>query len=93
MSDRPPEKSLPILTSDDAAEHFLETADLSEYDLSALRPFSAEFGMKDARVNMRLPSPLLAAVKAAAAADGIPYQRFIRSAVEQALSARTRKAS
>lgn len=93
MSDKHPDRPLPILTLDEDAERFLETADLSEYDLSAMRPFGAEFGMKDARVNMRLPSAQLEAVKAAAAADGIPYQRFIRNAIELALAARDRKAS
>jgi predicted DNA binding CopG/RHH family protein len=35
---------------------------------------------------MRLPEPLLAAVKARAKARGIPYQSFIREALEQALA-------
>ena len=34
---------------------------------------------------MRLPEPLLEAVKARAKARGIPYQRFIREALEQAV--------
>lgn len=93
MSDKHHDRPLPILTSDEDAERFLETADLSQYDLSQMRPFGAEFGMKDARVNMRLPSAQLDAVKAAAAADGIPYQRFIRNAIDLALAARDRKAS
>ena len=44
-----------------------------------------EFGRKDARVNMRLPQPLLEAVKTRAAAIGVPYQRFIRQALEAAV--------
>jgi predicted DNA binding CopG/RHH family protein len=35
---------------------------------------------------MRLPEPLLEAVKARAKARGIPYQRFIREALEQAVA-------
>ena len=35
---------------------------------------------------MHLPKPLLAAVKARAKARGIPYQRFIREALEQAVT-------
>jgi predicted DNA binding CopG/RHH family protein len=35
---------------------------------------------------MRLPETLLNAVKARAQARGIPYQRFIREALEQALA-------
>ena len=38
------------------------------------------------RLNMRLPEELLAAVKDAAADRGIPYQRFIRQALERALT-------
>jgi predicted DNA binding CopG/RHH family protein len=45
-----------------------------------------EFARKDARVNMRLPQPLLAAVKERAKARGIPYQRFIHEALEQAVA-------
>jgi predicted DNA binding CopG/RHH family protein len=40
---------------------------------------------KTKRVNMRLPAPLLSAVKAVAARRGIPYQRFIRLAIEHEL--------
>jgi predicted DNA binding CopG/RHH family protein len=35
---------------------------------------------------MRLPEALLNAVKARAEARGIPYQRFIREALEQAIA-------
>ena len=47
-----------------------------------------EFEKKAARVNMRLPEPLLEAVKERAQARGIPYQRFIREALEKAVSTR-----
>ena len=48
-------KPLPVLLSDEAAEHFLETADLSEYDLSGFKPMRFELQPKGERVNMRLP--------------------------------------
>ncbi len=38
---------------------------------------------KTARVNMRLPEGLIAAVKAKAKALGVPYQRLIREALER----------
>lgn len=82
MSD---DKSLPLFSSDDEAEAFVGSADLTSYDLSALTPTRFEFSSKDARVNMRLPAELLDAVKATAARRGMPYQRFIRQALEQAL--------
>jgi predicted DNA binding CopG/RHH family protein len=44
-----------------------------------------EFEPKTERVNMRLPRTLLDAVKARAAKQGIPYQRYIRQALENAV--------
>jgi predicted DNA binding CopG/RHH family protein len=79
-------KRIPVFQSDAEAEHFVATADLSEYDLSGATPVQFEFEKKAARVNMRLPEPLLAAVKARARARGIPYQRFIREALEHAVA-------
>ncbi len=78
-------KPLPALTSDEAAEGFVDTADLSHYDLSGMIPHSFEFAKKSKQVNMRFPDQLLAAVKAKAAQKGMSYQRFIRQALEAAL--------
>lgn len=78
-------KALPDLTSDAQAEAFVDTADLSAHDLSAMVAHSFEFAPKSAQVNMRFPEPLLAAVKARAAERGISYQRFIRQTLEAAL--------
>ncbi len=44
-----------------------------------------EFQPKTERVNMRLPRPLLNAVKSPAKKAGMPYQRFIRQALEVAV--------
>jgi predicted DNA binding CopG/RHH family protein len=79
-------KRIPTFKSDEEAENFVDTADLSEYDLSGLKPVRFEFERKTARVNMRLPEQLLEAVKEKARARGIPYQRFIRDALEQAVA-------
>ncbi len=78
-------KKLPRLRSDKAAEDFVEEADLTEYDLSAMRPIRFEFQPKSERVNMRVPRQLLDAVRASAAKAGVPYQRFIRQALEDAV--------
>lgn len=83
-------KKLPKLRSDKAAEEFVAKADLTEYDLSGLREMRFEFQPKSERVNMRLPGPLLKAVKASAAKAGVPYQRFIRQALEIAVQPRKR---
>jgi hypothetical protein len=61
-------KKIPIFETDEAAERFVETADLTDYDLSQFKPVRFELERKAARVNMRLPEPLLAAVKARARA-------------------------
>jgi predicted DNA binding CopG/RHH family protein len=81
-------KRLPRLDSDEAAAAFVAEADLSEYDLSRMEMVRFEFQPKTERVNMRLPRPLLDAVKASAAKAGMPYQRFIRQALEAAVQQR-----
>jgi len=78
-------RPLPRLNSDEDAGRFVAEADLTEYELSGFTPVQFEFEKKSARVNMRLPESLLNAVKAKAQVRGIPYQRFIREAIEQAL--------
>ena len=77
-------RRVPKLSTDAEAGAFLDQ-DLSDLDFSQFKPVRFEFGRKDARVNMRLPQPLLEAVKTRAAAIGVPYQRFIRQALEAAV--------
>jgi predicted DNA binding CopG/RHH family protein len=79
-------KKIPTFKTDEEAERFVETADLSEYDLSDAKPIKFEFEKKDARVNMRLPKTLLEALKEKAKQRGIPYQRLIREALEHAVT-------
>lgn len=76
-------RKVPKVTTDEEAEAFLEQ-DLSDLDFSQFKPVRFEFQPKAARLNMRLPEPLLDAVKAKAKARGIPYTRFIREVLEQA---------
>ena len=78
-------KKLPRLKSDAEAEAFVDEADLTQFDLAQMREFHFELGPKTERVNMRLPKPLLDAVKARAARQRIPYQRYIRAVLEQAV--------
>jgi predicted DNA binding CopG/RHH family protein len=79
-------RKLPVLRTDRAAASFVADGDLTRYDLSGLQPVRFEFAPKSARLNMRLPEDLLAAVKIAAADRGVPYQRFIRQLLERALA-------
>ena len=83
-------KKLPALKSDNAAEKFVATSDLTKYDLSGMVPVRFEFLPKTERVNMRLPEDLLNSVKDCAAREGVPYQRYIRLALERAVTERKR---
>jgi len=76
---------LPRLRSDRQAEQFIASSDLTQFDLSTLKPTQFEFAPKEARINMRLPGELLSAVKRAAKRRGVPYQRFVRQTLEQAI--------
>lgn len=78
-------RKLPTLTSDAEADAFVKTADLSRYDLSEMVPVRFEMKRKDKAVNLRLPEQLLEAVKTRAQRAGMPYQRYIRLALERAL--------
>jgi predicted DNA binding CopG/RHH family protein len=84
-------KKLPRLKSDAEAEAFVDKADLTQFELSEMRELRFELGPKTERVNMRLPKPLLEAVKARAARQKIPYQRYIRAVLEQAVARQDRK--
>ncbi len=83
---RIPRKKIPTFKTDRDAEDFVASADLSEFDLSGFRPVRFEYEAKGAKVNMRLPESLLAAVKHRATLLGIPYQRFIRDVLERAVT-------
>lgn len=72
------------MTTDEEAKALLDQ-DLSDLDFTDFQPLTWESQPKTARVNMRLPQPLIDAVKARAAERGIPYQRLIREAIECAV--------
>jgi predicted DNA binding CopG/RHH family protein len=80
-------KTVPHMTTDEEVEAFLEQ-DLSDLDWSQFRPVHFEFSKKTAQINMRVPEALLKEVKSQSSARGIPYTRFIREAIEQALARR-----
>ena len=79
-------KKVPLLKTDRQAEAFL-AQNLSNLDFSQFKPARFEFEKKDDQINMRVPKPLLEAVKARARARGIPYTRFIRETLERAMAA------
>ena len=53
----------------------------------SMTPGPYEYHHKSARMTMRLPEALLRSVKHAAMEEGVPYQRFIRQAIEEKLKA------
>ena len=75
-------KKFSALRSDEEAERFVDSADLSEYDLSEFKPMRFELAKKEASLNMRLPSSLMNAIRAKAEALGIPYSRYVRMVLE-----------
>ena len=79
-------KRLPVLKSDEEAEAFLE-GDLTDY-ISAenFAPLRFELRPKEKSVNLRISGDLLDAVRKRAKRQGIPYQRFIRQALERAVA-------
>lgn len=79
-------KKVPVFRTDEEAESFVANADLRDYDLSDLVPARFEFKPKNARLDMRLPSHLLSAVKARARERGMPYTRLIRETLELSLT-------
>ncbi|MGH8101492.1 MAG: CopG family antitoxin [Chthoniobacterales bacterium] len=81
-------KKIPTFNTDKDAQDFVDTADLTQYDLSGGMPVQFEFEPKSANLNMRVPKPLLDAVKERARVRGIPYTRFIRQLMEREVSDR-----
>ena len=80
-------KQFPTFRTDEEAEEFVATADLSEYDFSNFKIVHFEFEPKAARVNMRLPESLVKMLKERAKKRGVPYQRFTREMIELGLAA------
>jgi predicted DNA binding CopG/RHH family protein len=81
-------KPLPVFKTDEEAENFVDTADLSEYDLSGFRPLSTfDFAKKkDARLEVRLSQDDLNILKEAAKIKGIPYTRLARQLMREGLA-------
>lgn len=79
-------KTLPSLRSDAQAEQFVQSADLSQYDLSGFKPMRFELEPKSAALNMRIPQKLLDALKQKAQQEGIPYTRYVRHLLETNLA-------
>jgi predicted DNA binding CopG/RHH family protein len=82
----PTKKKIPTFKTDRAAAAFVDRADLSHYDLSGAQLVRFEIKRKGRSINLRLSEELFDAVRKRAAHAGLPYQRFIRLALEHAVS-------
>lgn len=79
-------KKIPTFKSDRAAAVFVNKSDLTHYDLSGAQLTRFEIKPKDKSINLRLSEKLYEAVRKRAARAGLPYQRFIRLTLEQAVA-------
>jgi predicted DNA binding CopG/RHH family protein len=80
------------LKSDEEADAWLQSADLTEYDLADMKKVRFELARKDASISLRLPAALLASLRAEAVKSNMPTQRLIRVLIEAQLAERTVKA-
>jgi predicted DNA binding CopG/RHH family protein len=78
-------KPMPHHFTDEDADKFLEEESLADYDLSGFKPMRFEFAKKEARLELRLPSDQLIALKAAAQKMGIPHTRLVRQFITEGL--------
>jgi predicted DNA binding CopG/RHH family protein len=79
-------KKFPVLKSDEEAEVFLQQ-DLSDYlHTGNFAPYRFEFKPKGKSINLRISKELLKQVQNRAKRAGIPYQRYIRQALERAVA-------
>jgi len=74
-----------VFKSDEEAAAFLDQ-DLSDLDFSQFKPMQFEIRPKEKSINLRLSEGLLDAVRENAKREGVPYQRFIRLALERAVT-------
>jgi predicted DNA binding CopG/RHH family protein len=82
-------RKVPKFKTDEEVEAFLEQ-DLSDLDFSQFKPMRFEFMPKQKSLNLRISEKLLDAVRKNAKRAGIPYQRYIRQALERAVMERKR---
>jgi len=82
-------RKVPEFRTDEEAEAFLEQ-DLANLDFSQFKPMHFEFRPKQKSINLRLSEELLDAVRTHAKQQGIPYQRYIRQALERAVAQQKR---
>lgn len=83
-------RKVPVFKTDEEAEAFLEQ-DLSDLDFSQFKPMHFEIKPKEKSVNLRISEALLETVRERAKREGVPYQRFMRHAIERAVMEPTQR--
>jgi predicted DNA binding CopG/RHH family protein len=78
-------KRLPTLKSDAEAETFVSSVDLTEYDLSSMRPVQFTLKSSSTAVNVDLPKHLVDQARTKATDAGMPLQDFIQTAIARAV--------
>lgn len=78
-------KVFPKIKTDEELENLLDE-DLSDYlHEGNFKPVTFEFQPKDKTVNLRVSEEMLETVKTVSKKEGIPYQKYIRRAIERSL--------
>jgi predicted DNA binding CopG/RHH family protein len=78
---KPKLKQFPVFHTDEEAEDFVSTADLSEYDFSNFKPVDLQSLLAP---SVQVPKDLVEALRAKAQERGIPYDSLVREALEHA---------
>lgn len=79
-------KQLPTFTTDEEAEEFVDSADLSEYDLSGFIPMHLALNQPKDEMYVLVPNDLAAAVRAKAEQQGVAFSDIVREALERNLA-------
>lgn len=79
-------KTIPRFKTDAEAEHFVDTADLSEYDLSGFTRVRFVLDGELAHVDIDVPRGLLDAARGKAESLGMPLNHYVRTLMERDLS-------
>lgn len=78
-------KQLPSFATDEEAELFVDTADLSEYDLSGFVPMHMALSQPRDEMYVLVPRDLAEAVRAKAQERGVAFSSLVREALQTSL--------
>ncbi|WP_343050731.1 CopG family antitoxin [Bartonella fuyuanensis] len=76
---------MPVFKADEKAENFVNTADLTDYDLTGFKLVHFKFLPKEASINICLPQVFMKALKEKVKNQVIPYTCYVRHLIEQDL--------